>query len=701
MKLSFARWFNGLGINAKLLGLCLLLATIPILLAGTFVISFVAGSAESQARAQLADKLDKAELILSARRGEVERNAAVLSRDNLITVNLDLGLESPVRDYLAERRSALALDFLGVLGPDGQALLGSSKDGLFEKAASLLPPGLRSAAETGGSLPFTLQGPGEGISSGFVSRILTDQGRILGYLMAGDLVAPGSDFLKRLSAQVGAYLRVVPGGKLGPEDFVREDRGGEAWLFTYAGLGEGGDAGTLGVGIRKADYLAGRNQTILGFVAIFLAAGLASCFLGLFFSQSITHRVRSLVEGTERIAGGNFGEAIPVSQDDELGALARSFNAMAARLGESRRELRDLNEELELRIAERTSELSATNEELGATISNLEATMAQLVESEKMASLGQLVASIAHELNTPLGAISSANDGSDDQLRKVLGGLPALMASLAGADAQAFAILLQKALEPHPLRSETSSDRALRRAIERKLDASGVADSGRVADELSEMGIPDPDSALIAALAGPRGREMIEFAGAVAWLIRSREIIAVASEKAAKTILALKTYSHTDTADQGVDIDIPVELDTILDLYYGKTKNGVEVVRSYSAVPRVRGRRDKLNQVWVNLINNSLQAMDYKGILGLSVTPISGAVEVAVSDTGPGVPAHIADHIFDAFFTTKRPGEGSGLGLSICQKIVTAHGGTISFESVPGRTVFVVRLPLGKPSSTA
>lgn len=202
-------------------------------------------------------------------------------------------------------------------------------------------------------------------------------------------MAPDRDFLRRLSTQAGAILRVASGGKEGPDRFVREDKGGESWLFTYAGLGEGGEVGTLGAGIRKADYLAGRNQTILGFVAIFLAAGLASVILGLFFSQSITHRVRSLVEGTERIAKGNFGGAIPVSQDDELGALARSFNAMAARLGQSRRELWDLNEELELRIAERTSELSATNEELGETITNLEATMAQLVESERMASLGQ------------------------------------------------------------------------------------------------------------------------------------------------------------------------------------------------------------------------------------------------------------------------------------------------------------------------
>lgn len=96
-----------------------------------------------------------------------------------------------------------------------------------------------------------------------------------------------------------------------------------------------------------------------------------------------------------------------------------------------------------------------------------------------------------------------------------------------------------------------------------------------------------------------------------------------------------------------------MELDTILDLYCEKTKNGVEVVRSYSPEPTVRGRRDKLNKVWVNLINNALQAMDYKGSLGLALTSVAGGIEVAVPDTGPGVPAQIADNISMCFSPPK------------------------------------------------
>jgi signal transduction histidine kinase len=688
-------WFGRLGINAKLLSLCLLLATVPVLLAGTFVITFIARSAESQARAQLDEKLGRAELILSARREEVERGAAALSRDNLITINLDLGLEGPVRGYLKERRTALALDFLGVLDPEGGVWLDSDESGLFEEVAALLGPGRREAAQAEGNRPFALPGPGKGIISGCVSRIVADQGEVLGYLVAGDYLAPDSTLLKSLSAQLGALLKVVPGGSE-ESGYSKAIIGGDPWLFEYTGLWGPEHAGSLAVGIRKNDYLSGRNQTILAFVAIFLGAGLVSAVLGIFFSRSIVNRVQALVTGTERIAGGNFDESIPVVQEDELGALARSFNSMAGRLGASLRELKALNEGLESRIAERTEELSATNEELGATIDNLEATMAQLVESEKMASLGQLVASIAHELNTPLGAISSANEGMDVQLRDVLVRLPVLRAELQGPEAAAFDNILAKALENRPLRSRTSADRAVGRALERKLREAGITDPEDMVENLSEIGIADPDDALVALLAGAKGRRMIELAASVAWLIRAREIIDSASGKAARTILALKTYSHLDPVDENVEFDVRKELDTILDLYYGMTKRGVEVLRNYAEVPKLKGRRDNLNQVWINLINNALQAMEYRGVLGIAVAPVEGGIEVAVSDSGPGVAPEIRDRIFDAFFTTKRQGEGAGLGLSICQKIVEAHQGSIRFESLPGKTVFVVTLPLEK-----
>ncbi|MCS7086938.1 MAG: ATP-binding protein, partial [Bacteroidia bacterium] len=103
---------------------------------------------------------------------------------------------------------------------------------------------------------------------------------------------------------------------------------------------------------------------------------------------------------------------------------------------------------------------------------------------------------------------------------------------------------------------------------------------------------------------------------------------------------------------------------------------------------------DQLNHVWTNLIHNSIQAMDGKGRIDIETRRENGQVVVSITDNGPGIPPEIQPRIFEAFFTTKRQGEGSGLGLDICRKIVERHKGTIGFESVPGKTTFTVRIPI-------
>ncbi|MDA8427609.1 MAG: HAMP domain-containing sensor histidine kinase [Treponema sp.] len=104
------------------------------------------------------------------------------------------------------------------------------------------------------------------------------------------------------------------------------------------------------------------------------------------------------------------------------------------------------------------------------------------------------------------------------------------------------------------------------------------------------------------------------------------------------------------------------------------------------------GYRDRLKEVWANLVDNALQAMGYKGRLGVSISREGDYVAVAISDTGPGIPEEVHDKIFTPFFTTKAPAEGTGLGLDICRRIVDRLGGSLSFESFPGGSTFTVRL---------
>ena len=199
---------------------------------------------------------------------------------------------------------------------------------------------------------------------------------------------------------------------------------------------------------------------------------------------------------------------------------------------------------------------------------------------------------------------------------------------------------------------------------------------------------------MLAALSEPSGLRALDLSRKVFWLLRSRQITAIASQKAATVIKALKSYSRVDEGAEMVEIDLREDIESLLSLFFGKTYREVELRRDYSGEGLVRGRREQLDQVWINLINNALQAMEYSGALGISIFDAPGdLVGAAFSDNGVGIPLAQRDRIFKPFFSMKRKGEGSGLSLSICKTIVEEHGGSIGFESEPGRTVFTVLLP--------
>lgn len=120
----------------------------------------------------------------------------------------------------------------------------------------------------------------------------------------------------------------------------------------------------------------------------------------------------------------------------------------------------------------------------------------------------------------------------------------------------------------------------------------------------------------------------------------------------------------------------------------------MEVIRNYEDIPPFFCYPDELNQVWTNLIHNALQAMDNKGTLTIDLREKNKKVEVSITDSGKGIPTELMSKIFQPFFTTKPPGEGSGLGLDIVRKILEKHQGNIEVESQPGKTTFTVSLPV-------
>jgi signal transduction histidine kinase/HAMP domain-containing protein len=329
---------------------------------------------------------------------------------------------------------------------------------------------------------------------------------------------------------------------------------------------------------------------------------------------------------------------------------------------------------------------------LRKALDHLQTTQEELVHSEKMAALGQLVAGVAHELNTPLGAIRSSAGNMIKFLGQTLSNLPALFQSLSAEEANIFFMLLNQSLQKD-ITLTAKEERKLRRTLVGQLEDKNIDEADDIADTLVDMGIYEADEFL--SLLQKVDRQLIlDMAYKLTEIQRGTQTINTATDRASKVVFALKNYARYDSSEVMIQSDLVEGIETILTLYQNNLKHGVEVLRNFGKIEPVICYPDQLNQVWTNLIHNALQAMDNKGTLTLDVFQESNRVKVAVTDSGKGIPEEVMSKIFEPFFTTKPPGEGTGLGLDIVRKIIEKHRGKIEVASVPGKTTFTISLPV-------
>jgi signal transduction histidine kinase len=351
--------------------------------------------------------------------------------------------------------------------------------------------------------------------------------------------------------------------------------------------------------------------------------------------------------------------------------LLRSMARRNKRLVELQREVIALNHSL-----------SSERDALSRTLRELEQAQALLVESEKMATLGQLAAGVAHELNNPIAAIDRAADFVHRDLVGLAGELP---------DGTALQDMLERTFTRKP--ASTRTQREARRAL-----ATSLGDES-LAEQLVGLGIHTPEeyTRLCAGLHGPAETrlarlERFHLLGGALRNIRS------CAARITELVKSLRAYSRDEQRDDQT-ADLHEGLEDTLRLFANRLRD-VTVERQYGELPLVPGRAGELNQVWTNLINNALDAMHNQGALTIATAPEPpGHVTVSIIDNGPGIPPENLPRIFDLRFTTRqgRVEFGLGLGLNITRNIVTRHGGRIDITSRPGHTEFRVVLPIVPP----
>lgn len=353
--------------------------------------------------------------------------------------------------------------------------------------------------------------------------------------------------------------------------------------------------------------------------------------------EMIGRPIDRLVAGTQRIARGDLSREVLVGFPREIGELAQSFNRMMTDLDASRHELELAAQTLEQRVHERTQEIEEKNRRLTELVETMKRMQDQLIHSEKMASLGQLVAGIAHEINNPVNFISA----NITPLKQYVQDLKTLIFHYE----QRF-------------QEESATDDALVR-IKSEIEFDFLVDDLDI-------------------------------------LIRDVE---TGATRIKHIVQDLRNFSRLDEAELKT-IDLHQSLDTTLNLLGHIYEGRITVHKDYGDLPPVDCYAGQLNQVFMNILANAGQAIAQKGNVWITTRLEGAQVSITIRDDGAGIPEDILPKIFDPFFTTKDVGEGTGLGLSISYGIIEKHRGEITVHSKVGEgtefTMTIPRNPSGK-----
>lgn len=470
--------------------------------------------------------------------------------------------------------------------------------------------------------------------------------------------------------------------------------------------GAGALHGTVELRLSRNRLKLAREENLQTAVLLTVSLALVLLLMIVFLGSRLTHPIQKLTTVAEDVAAGRStpaGSTTPTGGDsaNELARLTHAFFTMLERLHHSQQALESQVVEVDLQRAQaeqQRAQAEAERVRAEGVLADLQQTQEQLVRSEKMASLGQLIAGIAHELNTPMGAVNASAEILQEHLGVTLTSLVSL---LRDTEREAFesAMSLVVSAQGRP-RLGGREGRQARRSLRARLEAEGIPSAARLADTMLEVGFRPDDSTWASALERPDIVRMMAFAEQLSPLLRNADNVRVAAQKAKRIVTALKTFSHQGASGERAPVDVTTSIQTVLTLYENQLKRGVTLDVQLTPDLELNADADALSQVWTNLIQNAIQAMRGRGRMWIIAEPLPDArIRVVIGNDGPSIPEDIRVRIFEAFFTTKAAGEGSGLGLDIVRRIVTDHGGTIDVRSTEASTEFETVFTL-KPTAS-
>ncbi len=352
----------------------------------------------------------------------------------------------------------------------------------------------------------------------------------------------------------------------------------------------------------------------------------------------------------------------------------------------------DITEQMNIQknLEAKNLEISQSKEQIEEAMSDLKSAQSQIIQSEKMAALGQLIAGVAHEINTPLGAINSSSTNIENALDNILSNTLNLTSHLPKNLKDTFIEIITTDLN-FSNAIDFTNQRVIKKELMKRLKEEQIENSRRIADIVVTSNLVDKIDKLIPLLKSDYSKDVIDSISKINSVIVNTANISLAVSRASRIVKALKNFSHQTVNEEMVYAKISDGIETVLTIYYSQIKREITIEKEYGEVGSLLCHCDELNQVWTNIIQNGLQAMDYKGKMSITILEDEKYQIVKICDNGMGMSEEVKEKIFEPFYTTKAIGEGTGLGLDIVKKIIDKHNGKIEVETKLGQgTTFMI-----------